>query len=82
MADQVFYSSELKLNCKFDDDDTRWLTFDNPKNDLTKDQIKAIEQDMITNQPIIGDKTGAEFIGFTQAYTIDRTRYKLDLSRS
>ena len=52
MADQVFNTSELKLNCKFDDDDTRILTFDNPQNNISAQTIHDIETDMITNQPM------------------------------
>lgn len=81
MANIVTYSSELKLTCKFDDDDTRVLTLDNPKYGLTAEMIHDIETEMITTQPIIGDKTGAAFVGFIGAYTIDRTKIKLDLSR-
>lgn len=81
MANIVINTSELKLGCKFDDNDTRILTLDNPRYSISADVIHDIETEMITTQPIIGDKTGAAFTGFYSAYTINKTVIKLDLSR-
>lgn len=77
--DTIISSSELKLLCLFDDDDTRTLTLENPRNDLTASDIQSIENDMVINQPIIGDKTGANFVKFKRAYTVDKTRIILNI---
>lgn len=77
--DTVKSSFELKLVCKFDDGDTRTITYENPKGNLTAQDIITIEQDMITNQPLIGDKTGARFAGFSDAYTVEQNKWILDI---
>lgn len=79
MADKVYYSSELKLKCLFDDDDTRIITYDNPDSGIDATTIKAIESDMIANQPLIGDKTGAAFVKFLSAKVVDRQKIVLDI---
>lgn len=79
MAHTVSYSHQLKLICLFDDNDTRTLYLDNPKSNLQASDIKDIESDMVTNQPIIGDKYGARFSKFNKAYIVNKTIYNLDL---
>lgn len=79
MADKVTYTSELKLRCVFDDDDTRILTFDNPVSGLDKNAILDLQGDMINNQPLIGDKTGAAFVKFDRAQVVNKTKIVLDL---
>lgn len=80
MADTITNTSELKLTCLFDDDDTRVISFDNPVSGLGKSDILAIQNDMVAYQPIIGDKTGAAFVKFNKAQIVDKSVIKLDLS--
>lgn len=77
--DTIISSSELKLLCLFDDDDTRTITLENPRGGISATDIHDIETDMITTQPIIGDKTGASFTKFKRAYTVDKTRIILNI---
>lgn len=79
MADIVKNTSELKLVAGFYDGDTRTLTLDNPIGSLSAADIHAVETTMKTSQPIIGDKGGANFVGFQKAEIINRTRTILDL---
>ncbi len=79
MADTIKSSTELKLTCRFDDDDTRTITYEDPKGGLTAEDIISLEQDMIINQPLIGDKTGARFTGFDKAYTVEQINWILDI---
>ncbi len=79
MADKVTTSKTLKLVAKFEDNDTRTLDLDNPKDNLTAAQIKAFETVAKTTQAIIGDKGGANFYKFTDAKTIEKETTVLDL---
>jgi hypothetical protein len=79
MADTIKSASELKLEAYFQDNDTRIITVDNPKSDLTAAQIKAVGVTMKTTNAILGDKGGADVMGFRTAKTITTTRTDLDL---
>ena len=79
-ADTITSSREGKLEVKFYDGDTRTITIDNPRNDLTAGQIKSVVAQMKNDQPIIGDKTGASLVGANKFEIYEKTETKLDLS--
>ncbi len=79
-ADTVTSSREGKLVVEFYDGDNRTLPIDNPKSDLTAAQINAVVQQMITDQPLIGDKAGASIVGASSFKIVEKTETKLDLS--
>lgn len=78
--DTVTSSREGKLLVKFYDGDTRTLTLDNPKSNLTATNVNNLVTFMTTNQPIIGDKAGASVTGAESFKIIEKTDVKLDLS--
>ena len=80
MADKVTQSNELKLVQRFADGDTRALTLDNPKNDLTAAQINAVGTTLKNCNATIGDKAGAAFVDFTSAKRSTRKITQLDLT--
>lgn len=79
MADKVTVTSELKLVAKFKDGDTRTITVDNPKSDLTAAQINAVSAIAASSNPIIGDKGGAAFHEFDTAEITRKTKTDFDL---
>lgn len=79
MADTIKTASELKLEAYFQDNDTRVLTIDNPKANLTAAQINAVGATMKTTNAILGDKGGADVMGFRTAKKISTIRRELDL---
>lgn len=52
-------SSSLVLTAEFTDEDTRTITQDNPRSDITAADIASIQS--AAQNVLIGDKTGAEF---------------------
>ena len=80
MADTVKSSSELKLVYDFYDGDTRTMTLENPKSNLTSASIKAVATLAAATHPIIGDKGGAAVVGISNAKTISKTTTYLDLT--
>lgn len=80
MADTIKSSTELKLEAGFYDNDTRVITLENPRDDLTSDDILAVETLAKNTQPIIGDKGSAAFVKFNSAKIVDKTITQLDLS--
>ena len=79
MADVRTTTSTLSLNMGFKDNDTRTISRPNPKSNIAKADILALETWMKTNQPVIGDKGSAEFVRFLSAKTTTRTVIDLDL---
>lgn len=79
-ADTVSSSREGKLVISFYDGDDRTVTIDNPKSNLTAAQINSFVEQMKTDQPVIGDKTGASIVGAASFKIIEKTETKLDLS--
>ena len=79
MADKTVTVRQAKLNSHYVDNDTRMLTFDDPKANLSKTDIKTLEAYMVTNQPLLGDKGGAAFNRFDSAHVIEKTVVTLDL---
>lgn len=78
--DTITSSREGKLVVEFYDSDNRTVTFDNPRPDLTAADVNAVVNYMKTNQPVIGDKTGASIVGASSYKTVEKTNTKLDLS--
>lgn len=79
MADTIKSSSVLKLDVHFADNDTRIIEVDNPKDNLTKEQINAVGTVGKTTQAILGDKGGAAFNRINTAHKITISRTELDL---
>ena len=79
MADKITQKSELTLVAGFVDNDTRTITQDNPKENLTAADIKAFEAVCKTTQAIIGDKGSADFYQFKQAKTKKSKKTEIDL---
>lgn len=79
MADTIKTASELKLNSYYADGDTRVITVDNPKDDITAAQINAAGTVAATTQVLLGDRGGAAFVRFQSAKKITTSRTELDL---
>lgn len=79
MADKTTASKELKLGAQFYDNDDRTLSIDNPKNGVTAAQIKEFATVLRNTAAIIGDKSGAEFVGFKTARVVEQKRVDFDL---
>ena len=80
MADTIKSSNELKMEFGFYDGDTRTVTLDNPKPNLTATDIKAVGTLAKNSNPIIGDKGGARVVGINTAKIVEKTDYNLDLT--
>ena len=80
MADTVKTSRELKTEFGFYDNDTRTVTLENPRTDLTAADIKAVATLAANTQPIIGDKGGARVVGINSAKIVEKTVVTLDLN--
>lgn len=79
MANKITQTSELKLEAGFYDGDTRTIALADPKSDVTAAQIKAVANTIKTTAAIIGDKTGAAFVGFNKAQKVAKKTTQLDL---
>lgn len=79
MADKITVTKELKLGAKFVDGDTRTLTLDNPKDNITATQINAVGAVIKSSNILLGDKTGADFLEFDTAKTCEKEKIDLDL---
>lgn len=79
MADKITQNSTLNLNAVFYDGDTRAISLDNPKANITAAQIKALAATTKTTQAIIGDKGSAAFVGFDAAEVLNKKTTQFDL---
>ena len=79
MADTIKSASELKILSKYVDGDTRTLTLDDPKDNLTAEQINAVGSVVRANNFILGDKGGADFLEFDTARVVEKKITQLDL---
>lgn len=66
MATTMNSYRQIKIVAAFADEDDRTLTFDNPIDNLTEQQIRALET--LAAKVLIGDKFGAQFTRFKTAY--------------
>lgn len=81
MSDKVTTSKTLNIVVEFVDGDTRTLPpLDNPKDNLTKEQINAVAAIAKTSNLLIGDKAGADFKEFKTAKVLETERIVLDLN--
>lgn len=79
MADTITSASVLKLEGEYVDNDTNIVEVDNPKDNITAEQINAVATVAKTTQVILGDKGGAAFNRFKSAHKLKNTRINLDL---
>ena len=77
--DTIKSSNELKIDAKFYDGDTRTLTVDNPAGGLSSGDLHAFESVIKSKNILIGDKTGAAFVGFNTAKVVEKTKINVDL---
>lgn len=78
--DTIKSSNELKLEGGFYDGDTRTITVDNPAGGLSAADIHDFEDTIKTKNLLIGDKTGAAFVGFKTAKVVEKTKINVDLT--
>lgn len=78
--DTITSATQGKFNFGFTDGDSRIVTLPNVKTNLGETDVTTLNTWVETNQPIIGDKTGASTTGIFDAYILDTTKVQLDLS--
>jgi len=79
MADTIKSAAELKIVSKYVDGDTRTITLDDPKDNLTDAQINGVSATFKTNNFLLGDKGGADFLEFDTAKVTQKKTTQLDL---
>lgn len=84
MADKIIRSNELKINNLFVDGDTRLITLKNPKDNITRSQITALET-LIKNGDgtaslLISDKYGGDFRRIEEVRRVNKTTTEYDIS--
>lgn len=79
MADKITNTSELKLEFGFYDGDSRTLSLDNPRSDVTVAELLAVGTSARTTQAIIGDKASAACVGLQGAKKVAKKVTQLDL---
>lgn len=77
MADTVKYRNQLKIVMGFTDGDERTLSLENPKANITAEEIRALEP--LLQGVVIGDKYGAPFSVIRDAGIQQSTTVYLDL---
>lgn len=78
MSDMTKTTQQLKIVAGFSDGDERTISIDNPVENITPAQIKAL--DSLAADVLIGDKYGAPFTTFKDAGIYQITKVELDLS--
>lgn len=78
MADTLKQTKQLKLVAGFVDGDERTIAIDNPKDDITAEQINALNSKAIN--VLVGDKYGAKFSLFRDAGIYTTQRVEIDLN--
>lgn len=78
MSDKQDTTYELKLIAAFADEDDRTIRYPNPKDNLTKDNILALQT--LAIPVLIGDKYGATFTRFKSAKIVNKLETTLDLT--
>ena len=78
--DTITSSRELKLVYYFTDGDTRTTSLQNPKTNLTSDNIVTAATVLKNTQAFIGDKASAAFETIKSAEVVETMRKQLDLS--
>lgn len=85
MADKITLSRYLDINAGFADEDTRRIKVPNPKASITTEQVQGVERAFINSSDtslnlIVGDRAGAQFVGFLTVDSIEAQDTSLDLS--
>lgn len=68
----------LKIYCAFVDGDTRTITLKNPRSDLANEDFQTLNSYIVTNNLLIGDKTGAIFASIQKAVKGTTTTRTID----
>lgn len=79
MADIVKNTFVLKIRLGFVDGDTRMISLENPKYELTDKDIYEVSQFIKENNLLIGDKNGADSAGILTADIVEGVKTTLDL---
>lgn len=80
MADTIEQFSNLKIEMKFVDGDTRTQALKNPKETITQEQVAELNAYIQANNLLIGDKGGATFGKITKVTKSYGTRTHLDIN--
>lgn len=80
MADIVSEVTSLKMEFRFVDDDTRIQTLKNPKDNITADEIRALNAYIQANNLVVGDRGGATFGRIAKVTRVEGTVTNLDLT--
>lgn len=80
MADTIQESYDLKFETMFVDGDTRTFSLKNPKDEISTNEIEALNTFMQDSNIIIGDKYGGRFGKITSVKRIQKTTVNLDLN--
>lgn len=80
MADIVSQFTNLKMEFRFVDDDTRIQTLKNPKGTITSEQIAELNAYIQANNLLVGDKGGATFGKIAKVTKVEGTVTNLDLT--
>ena len=76
MADQITTKNTLKLLAGFVDEDDRTITLEDPKENLTWNDISTVAS--LSANVLIGDKFQAQFSRFKEAKYVDTTITELE----
>lgn len=79
MADKVKSTYILKIKLGFADGDTRIINLDNPRNDLTAEDVYTVSEFIKNNNLLLGDKSGADSSGILTADIVESTKTTLDI---
>lgn len=79
MADTIKTTNDLKILVGFVDEDDRTITINNPKTNLTWNDIANLES--AATNVLIGDKYAAKFSRVKTAKYVDTTITTLDISQ-
>ena len=79
MADKYKSTYAIKFKFGFVDGDTRTVSIDNPRQDLTAEEIHNLSQYIKNNNLLIGDKYGGDSNGILTADIIESTKITLDI---
>ena len=72
----------MNVGLAFFDGDTRTLTIPNPKTNLTKTEIEAVDTIIKTDNLILGDKANAGFSKINSAKIIEKNSVKITFKDS
>lgn len=71
-------TTEVKLLAAFTDEDDRTITIPDPKANITEQEITNLQT--LAANVLIGDKYGAQFTRFKEAYYIYKTTTDYDIT--